>query len=177
MFLQNYAEFEVKAMEARTGDEDLLLFRQTCLELRKLMKEILELKLSSKGSNKTASEITEKRVEASLLFVTLKKLNRLDKLRLKKARDGTHDEKQKVDTFHLELENLLYEVFHLRKEVDKCLEFKSKDEDVELVPIEEFYQEAPANISKPVTNIFFLSFFKAILLPINFIFFKGNDQE
>ncbi len=155
MFLQSYAEFEEKEMEARTGDEDLVIFRQTCLELRKLMKDILELKLSSKGSSKTASEINEKRVEASLLFVTLKKLNRLDKLRLKKARDGTHDAKQQVDKFHLELENLLYEVFHLRKEVDKCLEFKSKDEDIELVAIEEFYQEAPANISKPVTHSFF----------------------
>jgi len=83
-----------------------------------------------------------------LHFVTLKKLNRLDKLRLKKARESTNSAKQRVDAFHLQLENMLYEVFHLRKEVGKCHEFKSKDEDIELVAIEEFYQEAPSNISK-----------------------------
>lgn len=114
------------------------------------MTEILQLKMSGDSDEDTKKIINEKRVEASLLFVSLKKLNRMDKLRLKKARDTTHDAKQRVDTFLLQHQNLLYEVFHLQKEVDKCLEFKSKDEDIELVPEEEFYQEAPVNISKPV---------------------------
>ena len=30
----------------------------------------------------------------------------------------------------------------------KCLEFKSKDEEIELVPVEDFYKEAPEDISK-----------------------------
>lgn len=38
--------------------------------------------------------------------------------------------------------------YYLQKEVDKCLEFKSKDEDIELVSEEEFYKDAPATISK-----------------------------
>jgi THO complex subunit 5 len=33
--------------------------------------------------------------------------------------------KQKVDVLHLQLQNLLYEVMHLQKEISKCLEFKS----------------------------------------------------
>ena len=32
--------------------------------------------------------------------------------------------KQKVDGLHLQLQNLLYEVMHLQKEISKCLEFK-----------------------------------------------------
>lgn len=32
--------------------------------------------------------------------------------------------KQKVDSLHLQLQNLLYEVMHLKKEITKCLEFK-----------------------------------------------------
>ena len=32
--------------------------------------------------------------------------------------------KQKVDAYHLQLQNLLYEVMHLQKEITKCLEFK-----------------------------------------------------
>lgn len=144
---------EEKEVDLRTGEEDLKIFKETCLELKKLMADILQLKLKGKPDEDTKKQITEKRIEASLLFVTLKKLNRIDKLRLKKARDTTHDAKQRVDTFHLQLENLLYEVFHLQKEVDKCLEFKSKDEDIELVPVEEFFQEAPPTISKPVIFI------------------------
>lgn len=137
-------------MEARTGEEDLNMYKETCTELRVLMTEILNLKSKGKLDEATKSVMNDKRIQASLLFVSLKKLNRFDKLRLKKMRDLTHDAKQRVDTFHLQLENLLYEVFHLRKEVDKCLEFKSKDEDIELISVEEFYQEAPPSISKKV---------------------------
>lgn len=32
--------------------------------------------------------------------------------------------KQRVDVLHLQLQNLLYEVLHLQKEISKCLEFK-----------------------------------------------------
>ena len=143
-------DLEDKEVESRTGENDLKIFKETCCELKRLMAEILQLKISGKTDEETNKKIVDKRIEASLLFVTLKKLNRIDKLRLKKARDTTHDAKQRVDTFHLQLENLLYEVFHLKKEVDKCLEFKSKDEDIELVPVEEFYHEAPTSISKMV---------------------------
>lgn len=135
--------------DSRSGDNDFEMFKKTCNELQEYMQEILKLKLEP-PSEDVKKKITEKRIEASLLFVTLRQLNRVDKLRLKKARDVTHDVKQRVDSFHLQLENLLYEVFHLRKEVDKCLEFKSKDEDIELVDVEEFYHGAPASISKPV---------------------------
>lgn len=143
-------EVEDREAEFRTGEEDLKTFKDTCLEIRKLMGDILQLKISKKSDEETKKSLNGKKTEAALQFVTLKKLNRIDKLRLKKARDTTHDAKQRVDTFHLKLENLLYEVFHLQKEVDKCLEFKSKDEDIELVPVEEFFSEASPNISKPV---------------------------
>uniref|UniRef100_K7FFP2 THO complex 5 n=1 Tax=Pelodiscus sinensis TaxID=13735 RepID=K7FFP2_PELSI len=82
-------------------------------------------------------------------FMTLKKLNRLAHIRLKKGRDQTHEAKQKVDAYHLQLQNLLYEVMHLQKEITKCLEFKSKHEEIELVSVDEFYKEAPPEISKP----------------------------
>ena len=48
--------------------------------------------------------------QGSLLFVTLKKLNRLEKLRIKRSRDATNQSKQGVDSFNLQLQNLLYEV-------------------------------------------------------------------
>ena len=56
---------------------------------------------------------------------------------------STGEAKGKVDNFHLQLQNLLYEVLHLQKEVTKCLQYKSADEDMDLVSLEEFYKNAP----------------------------------
>ena len=86
----------------------------------------------------TADSLLELRAEAAQQFITLKRLNRVGHLRVQKARDATAEKKGKVDSYHLKLQNLLYEVIHLQKEINKCLEFKSEDEDINLVPVEEF---------------------------------------
>lgn len=91
----------------------------------------------------------EKRVDGSFLFATLKKLNRLDKVRQRVGRDALHKEKLSVDSNKLQLQNLLYEADHLRREVQHCLQFKSQDEDIDLVPEKEFYAQAPPSISRP----------------------------
>ena len=75
-----YAEIhkiEDEESSQRSGENDLKLWRETCGELRGLMKDVFELKLK----NGQQAEITEKKIQASLLFVTLKKLNRIEKLR------------------------------------------------------------------------------------------------
>jgi len=99
------------------------------------------------------NELNYLRQEFSSHFLTLKKLNRLDKLRTKQCRDNTQARRQQVDSYHLQLQNLLYEVLHLEKEVSKCLQFKSGDEDIDLVSLEEFYRNAPPEISRPVKII------------------------
>uniref|UniRef100_A0A8D2KWT9 THO complex 5 n=1 Tax=Varanus komodoensis TaxID=61221 RepID=A0A8D2KWT9_VARKO len=138
---------EEAEVDLRDPNKDYELYKQTCQDLQKLMAEIQELK--SKGSKDSAGEIEERRIQSCVHFMTLKKLNRLAHIRLKKGRDQTHEAKQKVDAYHLQLQNLLYEVMHLQKEITKCLEFKSKHEEIELVTVEEFYKEAPPEISKP----------------------------
>uniref|UniRef100_A0A673IFV8 THO complex subunit 5 homolog n=1 Tax=Sinocyclocheilus rhinocerous TaxID=307959 RepID=A0A673IFV8_9TELE len=125
--------------------QDYMLYKDTCAALAKLMAEIQELKA---GGAKSV-EIEERRTQCSVHFITLKKLNRLAHMRLKKGRDQTHEAKQRVDVLHLQLQNLLYEVMHLQKEIGKCLEFRSQHEEIELVSEEEFFQEAPAEISRP----------------------------
>lgn len=138
---------EEAEVELRDPNKDYELYKQTCQDLQRLMAEIQELK--SKGNKDSAAEIEERRIQSCVHFMTLKKLNRLAHIRLKKGRDQTHEAKQKVDAYHLQLQNLLYEVMHLQKEITKCLEFKSKHEEIELVSVEEFYKEAPPEISKP----------------------------
>ena len=70
-------KLEDEESKQRPGETDLKLWKETCGELRDLMKDIFELKMK----NVSQSEITEKKIQASLLFVTLKKLNRIEKLR------------------------------------------------------------------------------------------------
>ncbi|KAM8960199.1 THO complex subunit 5 isoform 2-T2 [Pelodytes ibericus] len=134
-------------LDARDPGKDYQLYKETCQDLQRLMAEIQDLK--SKGSKDSTAEIEEKRMQSCVHFMTLKKFNRIAHIRLKKARDQTHEAKQKVDAYHLQLQNLLYEVMHLQKEITKCLEFKSKHEEIDLVSVEEFYKDAPADISKP----------------------------
>ena len=68
---------ENEESETRSGDSDLRLWKETCGELRSLMKDIFELKIKSSSP----ADVAEKRIQASLLFVTMKKLNRIEKLR------------------------------------------------------------------------------------------------
>ncbi|XP_041084263.1 THO complex subunit 5 homolog isoform X2 [Polyodon spathula] len=135
-------------LEMRNPAQDYTLYKQTCEMLTRLMAEIHELK-SSSSSKDSATEMEERRMQSCIHFMTLKKLNRVAHMRLKKGRDQTHEAKQRVDALHLQLQNLLYEVMHLQKEINKCLEFKSKHEEIELVSVEEFTRDAPPEISRP----------------------------
>ncbi|XP_074635104.1 THO complex subunit 5 homolog [Acropora palmata] len=140
----NQEEMEV---DKRSAASDVVSFERGTEEIRKLVAEIQEQKLSGTDTN-------ESRIRCTLLFTILKKLNRLSHMRCKKSRERTQEAKQKVDGLHLQLQNLLYEVMHLKKEITKCLEFKSKDEEIELVPEDEFFRDAPKEISKPdVTKV------------------------
>lgn len=72
----------------------------------------------------------------------------MDKVRLRSGRDILHNERQTVDSNRLQLQNLIYEAEHLRKEVQRCFQFKSQDEEIDLIPEKEFYEQAPENISR-----------------------------
>ncbi|XP_061841797.1 THO complex subunit 5 homolog [Nerophis lumbriciformis] len=133
--------------ESRNPEQDFRQYKESCESLAKLMDEIHELKAN--GAKEGSAEVERRRLQSCIHFLTLKKLNRLAHMRLKKGRDQTHEAKQKVDVLHLQLQNLLYEVMHLQKEISKCLEFKSKHEEIDLVTEEEFYQDAPQEISRP----------------------------
>ncbi|KFV85171.1 THO complex subunit 5 [Struthio camelus australis] len=139
-------------VDLRDPIKDYELYKETCQELQRLMAEIQELKSRGIKDNVRRS-CNERRIQSCVHFMTLKKLNRLAHIRLKKGRDQTHEAKQKVDAYHLQLQNLLYEVMHLQKEITKCLEFKSKHEEIELVSLEEFYREAPPEISRPAITL------------------------
>ncbi|KAK3919163.1 THO complex subunit 5-like protein [Frankliniella fusca] len=143
---QNVIDWEEKEAGNRNPDKDHQTFLETCDQFRKYMEEIATLK--KKGTSEAKAQIAEKQAEAALLFVLLRKLNRLEKLRVKQARALLLSMKSTVDSKHLQLQNLLYEVLHLQKEVTKCLNFKSLDETIDLVPLNEFLRDAPDSLTK-----------------------------
>uniref|UniRef100_A0A8C7PPH4 THO complex subunit 5 homolog n=1 Tax=Oncorhynchus mykiss TaxID=8022 RepID=A0A8C7PPH4_ONCMY len=138
-------------LDGRDPEEDYQQYKLTCEALAQLMNDIQELKAN--GAKDGCAEVEQKRMQSCIHFMSLKKLNRLAHMRLKRGRDQTHEGKQRVDVLHLQLQNLLYEVMHLQKEISKCLEFKSKHEEIDLVSVDEFYQEAPPEVSRtPLTK-------------------------
>lgn len=146
VLFQSVINFEEEESKKRLADKDASLYLQTCDKLKKIFAEIAQLK--TQNTPKAEEEIKANRIKGSFLFAILKKLNRLDKVRLRSGRDALHKEKLTVDSNKLQLQNLLYEADHLRKEVQHCLQFKSHDEEIDLVDEEKFYAEAPESVSR-----------------------------
>ncbi|KFO66060.1 THO complex subunit 5 [Corvus brachyrhynchos] len=137
---------EESEVDLRDPIKDYELYRETCQELQRLMAEIQELK--SRGIKENVRKGLCVWCNVSGVLVTL-----LGCLSCSIPALAVFQAKQKVDAYHLQLQNLLYEVMHLQKEITKCLEFKSKHEEIELVSLEEFYKEAPPEISRPAITL------------------------
>ena len=69
-------------------------------------------------------------------------------------RNKLQEKRKQVDSTQLQLQNLLYEEEYLKKEILKCTQIRSEDDDIDLISIEEFYENAPESISKPVSFFF-----------------------
>lgn len=145
----DFGQLEEKQALERPAEKDSAAFKATCTKLKEILTKIHEIKQASgpNAGRKSSEALTELKNDFLMSLLTLKKLNRLDKLRTKNCREGTIAAKSKVDSFHLQLQNLLYEVLHLQKEVTKCLQYKSADDAMDLVPLEEFFENAPSEIS------------------------------
>ncbi|CAH1401493.1 unnamed protein product [Nezara viridula] len=140
--------------EAKERDpaEDLKLYKDACADFADCVMDITEIKASKPDGWK--EKINELRKEAAFITLIMKKLNRVEKTRTKISRERINKERHQVDVAQLKLDNLLCEIQHLRKEIDKCLKFKSRPLGIDLIPVQEFYDKAPASISKPeVTKV------------------------
>ncbi|CAH1105797.1 unnamed protein product [Psylliodes chrysocephalus] len=137
-------EFEDKESTNRQGSIDANLYFELCQDIRNLLTEVFELKQTDPSSKKLRDIQTE--IFIKMCFI--KKLNRTDKIRHVFGKETLATEKQKCDSIKLNYQNLVYELHHLVTETSKCLAFKSKDEDIELVPFEEFMKEAPESLTK-----------------------------
>lgn len=140
----NYEETEADRVDS---GEDLKHFSNVCNQMKHIVTNIERIKTSDTSAKNP--DVLRRRVEASLLTSEMKRLNRYAQLRGRKAKDDTNEVKSKVDGLHLRLQNLYYEVIHMKKEIEQCVNFTSRDEEIDLLPVDQFYQNAPAEVSKP----------------------------
>ncbi|KAI0045290.1 hypothetical protein FA95DRAFT_1521558 [Auriscalpium vulgare] len=82
-------------------------------------------------------------IRAGALFARLKALNRAANAAARAHKHATADARQDMDQTHLGLQNLLYEKRHLEREIDKCRQFASIYQDIQMYTVEQFMELAP----------------------------------
>ncbi|KAL4334587.1 hypothetical protein GQ457_07G025480 [Hibiscus cannabinus] len=118
----------------------------TLKETKASVEEVVAKILSVKKDNKPKSELREHVTQMFLHFVNLRQVNRNILLEEDKVKAETERAKAPVDFTTLQLHNLMYEKSHYLKAIKTCKDFKSKYPDIELVPEEEFFRDAPEDI-------------------------------
>ena len=115
---------------------------ETCVgNLKKLLKETLEA--YQKSDKETA---LKKSNQIAIDFISLKRYNRDSQLENENLKSQTSQQKQKLDQLDLQLQNLLYEKNHLKKEILLCKEYKPTNKDIDLVPEKTFMENAPPEL-------------------------------
>ena len=71
-------------------------------------------------------------------FALLKKYNCRAQQQCKRVRDSTRQLRKKLDSTDLTLKNLQFEEIYLQREIQKCLQYKSVDEELKLIPEAEY---------------------------------------
>lgn len=89
---------------------------------------------------------------ASSALIALRQANRSILLEEDRVKAESERAKAPVDLTTLQLHNLMYEKNHYVKAIKACKDFKTKYPDIELVPEEEFFRDAPEEIKSPVLS-------------------------
>ncbi|PON65073.1 THO complex, subunit [Parasponia andersonii] len=121
-------------------------------ESKASVEEIVAKMLSIKKEGKPKSELRELATQMFIHFVTLRQANRSILLEEDRVKAETEKAKAPVDFTTLQLHNLMYEKGHYIKAIKACKDFKSKYPDIELVPEEEFFRDAPQEIQNSVLS-------------------------
>ncbi|VDK72376.1 unnamed protein product [Litomosoides sigmodontis] len=131
-------------------DQEALLMTMTSIEESFLeQSQMIRQKLIESSCSSVKPQETSSFEESLLsLFISLRRLNRLAQYQNRQIRDRVSRERAVVEERFLQLQNVRSEIEHLQKEIDRCYDFRSADEDIEMVSLEEFYANAPACISQ-----------------------------
>jgi hypothetical protein len=107
--------------------------------------------------------------EVLLQLIAMRSHSRVAQYRLKHVRERTQERRLLVDLRARDLQNLQYELAHLDGQIARCLEFRSKDERIPLVPLDHFHALAPPEVAKRVTACFVWFLMHKLGFPVSFI--------
>nr|ABH01186.1 cold-induced protein [Ammopiptanthus mongolicus] len=116
------------------------------------IEKIVAEMLSIKREGKSKSHLPELVTHMFLHFITLCQANRCILLEEDRVKLETERAKAPVDFTTLQLHNLMYEKSHYVKAIKACKDFKSKYPDIDLVPEDEFFRDAPQDIKDSVLS-------------------------
>ncbi|KAK9073362.1 hypothetical protein SSX86_007686 [Deinandra increscens subsp. villosa] len=133
-----------------TSAYDLLQRTRTSVE--DIVAQMLSIKKDEEEDDNTKSQLPELVTQMLLNFVNLRKANRSILLEEDLVKAETEHAKAPVDFTTLQLHNLMYEKNHYVKAIKACKDFKSKYPDIELVPEQEFFKDAPEQIKNIVQS-------------------------
>ncbi|XP_062097312.1 THO complex subunit 5B [Humulus lupulus] len=119
---------------------------------KRSVEDIVAKMLSIKKEGNPKSELKELVTQMFIHFVTLRQANRSILLQEDRVKAETENAKAPVDFTTLQLHNLMYEKGHYIKAIKACKNFKSKYPNIELVPEEEFFRDAPEEIQNSVLS-------------------------
>src|SRR5689334_12652969 len=92
--------------------------------LSEILKETSKEILSAKEKNDSVDNLRKLITKSSLLFLELKQANRETFTEVENKKVDHQKEKVKLDQLNLQLQNLLYEKAHLKREIQACKDFK-----------------------------------------------------
>ncbi|XP_002964386.2 THO complex subunit 5A [Selaginella moellendorffii] len=110
------------------------------------VEDALARMLHAKKAGTARVELPELTTAASILLLNLRQINRVILQEEDRVKVETEAAKSPLDRTTLQLHNLLYEKNHYLKAIKTCKDFKSKYPDIELVPEEEFFRDAPEEL-------------------------------
>ncbi|CAA2986415.1 Hypothetical predicted protein [Olea europaea subsp. europaea] len=125
---------------------DTAALYDTLRQSKASVEEAVAKMLAIKKEARPKSQLRELATQILLNFVTLRQANGSILLEEDSVKAETERAKASVELATLQLQSLLYEKNHQIKAIKACKDLDTKYPDIELVPQEEFFRDAPAEI-------------------------------
>ncbi|CAL8464312.1 g3847 [Coccomyxa elongata] len=120
----------------------------------RILKQVAAEMLACKKRGASAEEANALLMKGLVCLTEIKAANRTLCEETERVRDLTAEAKAQFDTAELSLQNLLYEKRHYLKEIRACKAYRSKysDEEIGLMPEEEFLATAPEQFKEGIED-------------------------
>lgn len=149
--------------------------QQTRSSIEEIVAHMLSMKKKKQPNTNTNTSLPDLVTQMFIHFVVLRQTNRSILLEEDRIKAETERAKAPVDFTTLQLHNLMYEKNHYVKAIKACRDFRSKYPDIELVPEEEYFRDAPEDIKGTGTTMSNDCAHKLMLKRLNYELFQRKE--